>query len=259
MVSVLVSDFARWLVTPISGAHAHAIAGWAAWHGRLMVLGWNVMLPAGVLIARFGKVPRRDRWPAVLDHPTWWRSHVRLQTGGILLMSGAVLLAVLHASGTGRTVRIHHALGWTVAAAGWIQATAGALRGSKGGPTDASPRGDHYDMTPRRIAFERLHKGLGWSVVPLVWLATGYGLLLADAPRWMPVALVAWWSCLIALFVVLQRRGLCIDTYQALWGDGPHHPGNQRRPIGWGVVRAVDGCLAGSAKRTDRDREPSRR
>ncbi len=248
MTPILVCRVTHWLLAPISGGGTHAIAGWAAWHGRLMVLGWNVVLPLGILVARFGKVPRRHRWPVILDHPIWWRSHVCLQTAGVLLMSVAVLLAILHANGSGRTVRIHHVLGWTVAAAGWIQATAGALRGSKGGPTDTSSRGDHYDMTLRRVAFERLHKSLGWIAVPLIWLATGYGLVLADAPRWMPVVLAVWWSWLIACLVALQRRGLCIDTYQAIWGDEPKHPGNRRRPIGWGIVRAVDGCLARPAR-----------
>ena len=254
VTSSLFCTLVHWLLTPISGAHAHAIAGWAAWHGRIMVLAWNVALPAGMLVARFGKVPRRDRWPASLDHPVWWRLHVCLQTAGVLLMSGAVFLAVRHAQGVGLRVRIHHLFGWSVAAAGWIQASAGALRGSKGGPAngatgdDRHKPGDHYDMTARRIAFERLHKSLGWLVLPLVWLATAYGLMLADAPRWMPAVLVVWWSCLLTLFVALQRRGLCIDTYQAIWGDDAGHPGNRRRPIGWGVVRASNGRLLPSSR-----------
>ena len=35
----------------------------------------------------------------------------------------------------------------------------------------------------------------------------------------------------------LQRQGRCIDTYQAIWGPDPRHPGNRLKPVGWGVRR----------------------
>jgi hypothetical protein len=122
----------------------------------------------------------------------------------------------------------------TIAAIGWLQVIGGWLRGTKGSPTTP---GDHYDMTRRRLLFEATHKHLGWLALPLVILATSIGLFLADAPRWMALILGFWWLLLIAAFAMLQRSGLCIDTYQAIWGPDPVHPGNQRKPIGWGVVR----------------------
>ena len=63
------------------------------------------------------------------------------------------------------------------------------------------------------------------------------GLVLSDAPRWMALALALWWLLLAWAFVGLQRAGRCIDTYQAIWGPGPQHPGNHLRPTGWGVRR----------------------
>ena len=232
-----------WLSTPLSGAPLHGIQAWEAWHGRLMVLAWTVLLPIGALVARFGKVPRRALWPGRLDRRGWWQTHRAVQSAGLAIMSLAAAIALLHAARSDRAATIHHVLGWTVVAAGWTQGLAGLLRGTKGGPTDVALRGDHYDMTRRRIGFEWLHKCLGWLVLPAVWVATATGLVLADAPRWMPIAISLWWGTLIAGFVALQRAGFCVDTYQAIWGDDPGLPGNRRRPIGWGIVRGAGGRL----------------
>jgi hypothetical protein len=53
----------------------------------------------------------------------------------------------------------------------------------------------------------------------------------------MAAALALWWLALIALWVTLQRQGRAIDTYQAIWGPDPKHPGNAVPPTGWGVRR----------------------
>ena len=42
---------------------------------------------------------------------------------------------------------------------------------------------------------------------------------------------------LLMVAVRLQRAGRCIDTYQAIWGPDPCHPGNSRGVIGWGIRR----------------------
>lgn len=43
-----------------------------------MVVAWGVLLPLGILIARFFKVTPRQRWPAELDNKFWWYSHLTL-------------------------------------------------------------------------------------------------------------------------------------------------------------------------------------
>lgn len=122
----------------------------------------------------------------------------------------------------------------------------GTARGSKGGPTDHELRGDPYDMSPHRLRFERIHKGLGWLTVLSAMAVIALGLLVADAPRWMPWVLLAWWSALALLALRWQGQGRCIDTYQAIWGPDPVHPGNRQRPIGWGVRRPPARPLARS-------------
>jgi hypothetical protein len=222
---------------PLSGSTEHHIADWASWHARLMVLGWAVLLPLGALIARYFKVMPRQDWPRQLDNKAWWHAHRGLQYTGVLVMTAGLGLAWGQGMGTGAAARAHALLGWALCLAGWAQVAGGMLRGSKGGPTDSRKRGDHYDMTPRRYAFERVHKTLGWLAIVGAVGAIALGLAVADAPRWMAGMLAAWWLGLAALFVRWQYHGRCIDTYQAIWGPGDSHPGNSLPVVGWGVRR----------------------
>jgi hypothetical protein len=145
----------EWLLTPISGATGHAIAPWAALHGRLMVLSWSFLLPVGMLAARYFKVTPGQDWPRALDNKLWWRTHLWVQSAGVAAMTLAVLIALENASGAGGAAPVHRLCGWTAAAIAWLQVAGALLRGDKGGPTEPALRGDHYDMTPRRVAFER--------------------------------------------------------------------------------------------------------
>jgi hypothetical protein len=226
-----------WLTTPLSGASQHTLEAWTAWHARLMVLAWGALLPVGALVARYLKVTPAQRWPEQLDNRSWWHAHRALQWAGALATCAGLALAWGQARGDGDAARWHVWSAWTVLAMGAFQVVSGVLRGSKGGPTDATLRGDHYDMTAHRRWFERLHKSIGWLAVVGGAIVVGLGLWAADAPRWMPLALGLWWAALAATAVRLQRGGRCIDTYQAIWGPDPAHPGNRVRPIGWGVRR----------------------
>lgn len=235
-----------WLVTPLSGATEHTVAPVAYWHARLMVVAWAFAAPLAVLLARYFKIMPRQRWPQELDDKTWWHGHRTLNYVALALSVVAVGLVWGQINYTGMLRDAHAFLGWSLLALAMMQLAGGHLRGSKGGPT--APRlgadgqvldlhGDHYDMSRRRIVFERIHKSLGYLAllltVPVVWL----GLWTADAPRWMAVVLAAWWIVIAVLFAYWQRRGRCIDTYQAIWGADPDLPGNRIAPIGWGVRR----------------------
>jgi hypothetical protein len=248
-----------WLQLPLSGSAEHHIAGWASWHARLMVLGWVVLLPLGALIARYFKVMPKQDWPQQLDNKAWWHAHRGLQYTGVLVMTAGLGLAWGQGTGTGAAARAHALLGWALCLAGWAQVASGLLRGSKGGPTASTVRGDHYDMTRWRFVFERLHKALGWLAIVGAVLAVALGLAVADAPRWMAVVLAAWWLLLAALFVRWQSQGRCIDTYQAIWGPDDQHPGNRLPVVGWGVRRYTAqawrqrfGSLAGGAPEAPR-------
>ena len=226
-----------WWLAPLSGATEHHPPDWVIWHARTMVAAWGVLLPIGILAARYFKVTPQQDWPRVLDNKIWWHTHRGLQYLGMALVAVGVVLAWNAGAKASMVSLWHHWLGWTVVALGAGQIAGAWARGSKGGPTDASVRGDHYDMTAHRRWFERLHKGLGWLALVLALLTIVLGLMAADAPRWMAAGLVAWWLLLCALAWHWQRLGRCIDTYQAIWGPDPAHPGNQVPATGWGVHR----------------------
>ncbi|MEO8250176.1 MAG: cytochrome b561 domain-containing protein [Burkholderiales bacterium] len=222
-------------MTPLSGIPQHEIAPWAFWHARAMVLAWGILMPTGALVARYYKVTPRQDWPRELDNPAWWHAHRLLQYSGIVIMLIGLALAWDRGGGTGAAAPLHRWLGGAVIAAGCLQVIGAWLRGTKGGPTEPELRGDHYDMTPRRNAFERAHKSIGWLAVFTAIVVIALGLQVADAPRWMALVLVLWWSGLGLWAAALQRQGRCFDTYAAHWGTDTVHPGNRVEPIGWGV------------------------
>jgi len=141
---------------------------------------------------------------------------------------------------------LHTLVGWLIVILVLMQLVSAWLRGTHGGPIDPFTRkprppqqwpGDHYSMTRRRIVFEYVHKIAGYALLALTVVALLTGLVAADAPRWMPITLGAWWTSMLVVFIALQRAGRCIDTYQAIWGLDPALPGNRRPPIGFGILR----------------------
>ena len=222
----------EWLLSPIDASRAHAVGWNLSWHARLMVVAWGVLVPTGVMAARFFKVLPRQRFPEVVDNRAWWRAHLTMQIGGLILTWVGLWLVLTRTDpGASSTASAwtHRALGWTVVSYGLMQMMSGAFRGSKGGPSDRSLRGDHYDMTPRRMGFEALHKTVGYTALGLSMAAVLTGLWQANAPVWMWLTLTVWWSLLAVMFYVFQSRGMVIDTYVAIWGPDAAHPGNRAR------------------------------
>jgi hypothetical protein len=239
-------EAADWLLTPLSGSSEHFISPLIAWHGRLMVLSMGLLMPPVVLVARYFKVTPRQDWPRQLDNPFWFVTHRRWgHVIGLVFFAG-ITLALIAVSWQFRWSGAHAVLGWTVVALVFVQLASGWLRGTHGGPVDPFTRerrppyewpGDHFSMTLRRISFEYVHKYAGYALLVLAIVAISTGLIAADAPRWMPIVMGIWWFLMACIFVWFQRAGLCIDTYQAIWGLDPDLPGNRRRPIGLGVSR----------------------
>jgi cytochrome b561 len=227
-----------WLYAPIDPARAHDVSAAVAWHARSMVLAWGILAPLAVLAARFFKILPGQDWPRELDNQVWWRSHWMGHLA-VLGLSGVGLVLVWPVDGS--AIGLHTGLGLALLAALILQVLLGLFRGSKGGPTaparDGSLRGHHYDMTPRRLMFETAHKSLGYAALGLSVLVIVTGLWKANAPWWMWIVLALWWIGLAVAFLAMQRRGMAVDTYQAIWGPDPGLPGNRRRPIGFGVRR----------------------
>lgn len=237
----LFDDPLRWWLAPLSGASSHQLDAAVMWHARAMVLAWAILLPLGAVAARYFKVTPQQDWPRQLDNRAWWHAHRGLQYLGVAVMLMGTALVFDwrgEAAVAPSALAVWHGyLGWAVVALGLVQILSAWLRGTKGGPTDLQLRGDHYDMTRHRLWFEALHKSGGWLAVILAIVSVALGLMAADAPRWMPLALTLWWLGLIVVSIYLERTGHCIDTYQAIWGPDAKHPGNQRSINGWGMRR----------------------
>ncbi len=215
----------EWLLAPMDPGRAHEVSRAIAWHGRLMVAAWGVLLPLGILVARYYKVTPRQDWPRELDNKFWWRGHLSCQyLGGTAMLAGFLLIRF---SGGATGAALHQALGYAVLALGLLQFVEGWLRGSKGGPTDATMRGDHYDMTRRRVLFEHVHRKMGYLALALGVAAILSGLWTANAPRWMPLLLLLWWAVLAVAAVRLELLGRRVSSYHAIWGPDPAHPGNR--------------------------------
>jgi hypothetical protein len=217
-----------------------------AWHGILMVFAWVVLMPAAFIVARFYKITPNQDWPRQLDNPFWFIHHRRL---GYAIMLATVLALAFMVWGEGGTIlwQSRHAVaGWIVFALGTFQIAGSLLRGTHGGPMDPFTRkprppeqwpGDQFSFTQRRIVFEYSHKIIGYILVPLSVWAVADGLEVANAPPWVWLVIGAWTIACVGVFVRLQSKGKCVDTYQAIWGLDETLPGNQRKPIGWGIRR----------------------
>jgi hypothetical protein len=227
----------EWLLASIDPSRAHLVDTAVSLHGRIMTIAWGMLVPCGVLAARFLKVTPWQDFPRELDNQLWWRLHWIGQSCAVALSLVGVWIIWRHAGGGG----MHGLIGYAVTCIGVTQVLSGFLRGTKGGPTargrNGSVRGDHYDMTRRRLAFEIVHKTLGYGALLLIVWALVSGLWLANAPRWMWLGLGGWWLVLLTLGLYWQSKGYAVDTYQAIWGSNPLHPGNRRKAQGWGMRR----------------------
>ncbi len=208
-------------------------------HAILMFTIWFVLIPASVMLLRFGKIP-----PATYGIPRgtskwgWpelpWTLHKYVLYTAITLSLAGVGFAVLLSGGLSGT--LHSIFGIAAVVLGALQIISSWFRGSHGGrknleadPEDRSTwDGDHFDMTPQRWWFEAYHKTAGYFAVAMALGAVATGL----SQFWMPGIALAFgavvFTALVAA-VILQGLGRNHDTYQSVYGDHPENPFNKRR------------------------------
>ena len=206
------------------------------WHGAAMVLAWLVLVPAGVLIARFYKVRPGQDFPRHTDDRFWWDSHRILQIGGVALATLAAYWVFQEREWEIDWDVPHTTFGLIVLVLGAAQVLSPLLRGTKGGPTDdhadpANPatwHGDHFDMTLRRRIFEAWHKNVGYLVMLAAVLAVWTGIETAGLEEYWKWGVVALIALYIALFILWTRQRRRVDTWTAIWGPPGslprHHP-----------------------------------
>ena len=203
-------------------------------HATLMIVAWGGMMPLGGIVARYFKVVPGQGFPEVVDNPFWWNWHRGLQYGGLAVAT--VALAVIFWETGGSIDTLHGSLGVAVMGLGGLQLLSPLFRGRKGGPTDqgadpsdpASWRGDHYDMTLRRHLFEAWHKTMGWGLIVLAAVTILLGIQLVGAPSWLLVLAGMLQAAMLCGLIDGRLRLRWVDTYAALWGPDPEHPGNRK-------------------------------
>ncbi len=119
-----------WLLAPLDVTRPHELDWNTKWHGRVMTLAWAILLPIGVLIARFGKITPRQNWPDRLDNRLWFHTHWMMQTGAALGMVIGIYL-IWKPAGDGWLIFVHRSLGWAIAAFCAMQVVAGMFRGTR--------------------------------------------------------------------------------------------------------------------------------
>ncbi len=208
-------------------------------HAALMFVVWFVLVPAAVMMLRFGKIepqlygiPRGT--PKLGRGELCWTLHfVLLYIAISASVAGALLVTILSGGFSGT---LHAWFGSATVVLGALQVISGWLRGSHGGrkaehadPEDRSTwGGDHFDMSPRRRWFEAYHKTAGYFAMAMAVAAVTTGL----AQYWIPWVAWALFVVILAgllLAVYLEGTGRNHDTYHSVYGFHPEHPFNRRR------------------------------
>jgi hypothetical protein len=140
-------------------------------HGSLMILGWGVLLPSGVVFARLGK-----HCPGSL----WFQFHRALQVTGLIAVFTAWMIAVnlfddVEVNDDNDNDDIHKRLGFIVMLLGLSQGLNGLLR----------PHAPHdgEDKTAPRLLWEVAHKASGYGAVTLAVFTIYLGTTLIPSPR----------------------------------------------------------------------------
>ncbi|BCH08421.1 hypothetical protein MesoLj131c_26790 [Mesorhizobium sp. 131-3-5] len=209
------------------------------YHAWLMFTIWIVLIPAVLLLTRFGKpAPTLEGIPkgsAKLGRKLFWFTMHRVGLSALATASVVGGLVAIAANG-GFSATLHSVFGIATVVLSVMQIVSAWFRGSHGvsktvASVTAEPpatHGDHYDMTARRRWFEAYHKTVGWVTVASALGAVTTGL----SQYWVSgmgtvMASLAVLYALIA--VVLEARGYRHDTYMSNFGTGAHHPFNRQR------------------------------
>ncbi|NTA40242.1 cytochrome b561 domain-containing protein [Agrobacterium salinitolerans] len=208
------------------------------YHAILMFSVWGVCVPAILFLTRFAKpAPTLNGSMSRPQEPLiWFNFH---KYGLYCCMSASIgggLLAVIVSNGVSGS--IHSFLGIATVVFGALQLVIAAMRGSRGGKfapgvnldDPLTWRGDHYDMTPRRLWFEAAHKTVGYATL---FSATG-AIATGLAQYWMIeigiMAATVFVTGVIAA-IVFEGLGKRHDTYQSYYGNHPDHPHNKSKLV----------------------------
>ncbi|MFC6672722.1 DOMON domain-containing protein [Marinobacterium aestuariivivens] len=198
-----------------SGGLREPGTGWVLWlHAVVMLLTWGLVVPLIVLVARYFKVTKGQRFPRNLDNRFWWLVH--LHGNVAVVVSSWLVVGGLWVSFSGPELdSLHAKLGILLLCLGIWQLSWGIGRGTKGGPSGkgADPdkpetwRGDHYDMTWRRRLFESVHKASGYLALILTLPTVLSGMFEFRAGWLLILGYLGWVLLLVFIFRAYSLRG----------------------------------------------------
>mmetsp|Transcript_69441 Transcript_69441/g.104770 ORF Transcript_69441/g.104770 Transcript_69441/m.104770 type:complete len:391 (-) Transcript_69441:64-1236(-) len=143
-------------------------------HGSLMMIAWGLLLPSGVIIAKFLK-HRPDG--------LWFRIHKPLQITGLIIALTGWIIALVNFNvfgDKGYTNYYHGVMGCTVMTIGLLQPINAFFRPHAPEPGEETPL--------PRLLWEVLHKSMGWIAVLLavgtISLGTTLLPMLEDQKRY---------------------------------------------------------------------------
>jgi len=170
-------------------------------HGSLMLVGWGVMLVAGVIFARYGKGLGGD-W--------WFQLHQIFQVTGFLMVSAGFTIAWIMVDGFHFNTDFHGQLGLTIMILAYFQFFGGLLRPHKGK--------DGHRSACRKL-FEFIHPWNGRFVLLLACINIFSGISIWF-PWWVYLiyALICAFWVLVILFCEFTGTGKKVeeDAYHAL-------------------------------------------
>ena len=159
-------------------------------HGSLMVLAMGILLPGGVLVARFTKLREPTTGPGAF----WFLYHQVLQYSGLVVMLLGFGMAVYfqERDGNAHFRCMHCMLGLGVVISAVMQPVNAWMRPSK--------------ESKWRSLWEKLHKGSGWLVLLASVLTILFGLYAINAPNYFFMLYSPLPSLFIVIFVVNEYR-----------------------------------------------------
>lgn len=162
-------------------------------HGSLNFIAWGILLPVGVLLARFTKSV-----PVKSGPPLWFNLHRWVQSTGLLFTVVALVLALVMVKDEGKAhfANAHGKLGLVVTLAGVAQ------------PLNALIRPHPKPRTKKRVVWELFHKSMGYGsvVVAVAAVFTGLQAIQPKAAQATNILYAVYVAVLGTSFLALELR-----------------------------------------------------
>jgi len=182
-------------------------------HGSLMLIGWGLILPSGVVVARFFK-HRPDG--------LWFKIHRYLQPLGLLLTLLGWILALVNFDVFAQTdIRfIHGLVGSIVMVLGLLQPLNAWLR-------PHLPSNEEEEKTRKRILWEHYHRCAGWSCVFLSVFVIIIGTTMLPQPSDQTAFQITYGVGCIGVLIVLLGYFKLVDSKKEQYAKGEEEENNE--------------------------------